>query len=123
MSNNLLDHLSRYNGSRVATVTVEHDGQEFTVHMRVLSSGVAMRVLDARGNNGKADPEKAKKMRDKFLASVLTNEEGTLKMTEAETTLIEVGLANKLEKLAIEVNGLNQKAAEDAGKSSPTTDD
>jgi hypothetical protein len=105
----VLDELNDLAGDVVVPRDVEHKGKTKTFFFRELSSETAENVFDIFDDSGKVSKAKAKGMRNRIIAEVLCNEDGSAAVTEKEIAARPASLTEKLQSIALEVNGVGVK--------------
>lgn len=94
------------------------NGKEETVHVKEISADESAKIFDVFDENQKLDKKRSKGLRNRVIATCIVNEDGSPIGDEEAAGKIPVRLANKLQKIAMEVNALGQAAVEAAAKNS-----
>jgi hypothetical protein len=106
----LITELADFVGPGVITREVEYKGKTRSFHFHELKADEAEALFLGMDT----DPKKNKGLRNRILAATLCNEDGTPAITKDEAGKLPNDLANKLQTVALEVNGLAAKASEEA---------
>jgi hypothetical protein len=107
----LFEELAEFIGPTHQKKSITHKGSSRDFYFRELSADVAEELFGAVDK----DPKKNKGLRNRILAKIVCNEDGSDALTEKEAGRLPIDLANKLQTAALEVNGLGA-AAEEAAK-------
>lgn len=102
----------------IATRSITVNGKEETFHIRELSADESASIFDVFDDAQKLDKKRAKGLRNKIISTCIVDEEGNPIGDATAAGKIPVRLANQLQKIAMEVNGLGPNAVEDAAKNS-----
>jgi hypothetical protein len=102
--------LSEFIGATSIEREVEFKGKKFTFHFRELSADEAETLFLSVD----ADPKKNKGLRNKIISKVLVTETGEPAFKPEEAGKLPNELANILNSIALEINGVGNKAAEEA---------
>lgn len=98
--------------------TLKVNGKEKKVYVQEISSHLAEELFDLLGPDGKVDKAKTKGLRSRIIAACIVNADGSPKGDEKAAAEIAVAVANRLQRLAMEVNGFTPDAMETAAKNS-----
>lgn len=109
---NLLEDLSDFIGSPIVTRDVEFKGKTRTFNFRELSAGEAEGLFLGID----ADPKKNAGLRNRILQMALCDAAGAAVITEKDAAKLPNELANKLQAIVLEVNGIGKTAEGDAKK-------
>ena len=106
-------NLVQFCTTSVIAKSVTFNGQEVPCFFRELSADQAEDLFGGID----ADPKKNKGLRNRVIASILCNQDGTPALTAAEAGTLKLDLANKIQQAALEVNGFGKsEEAEAAAK-------
>jgi len=102
--------LTDFIGETVTKREVTFKGKTREFHFRELSSDEAESLF----LNVDSDPKKNKGLRNRIISKVLVTESGEAAFTEKEAGKLPNELANQLNSVALEINGVGKKAEEEA---------
>jgi hypothetical protein len=106
----LFEQLNELMGPNHVARTVTVGGKETTVYFRQLTADAAEEFFAQVDK----DPKKNKGLRNKIIAKVVCDENGADSISEKEAGKLPNQVANELQKVALDVNGLSAKAQEEA---------
>lgn len=108
----LYDDLAEFIGNSFIARDITFKGKTKTFYFRELSADEAEEFF-AKVDK---DPKKNKGLRNRLLALTVCDDKGKQALTEEQAGKLPTLLANDLQDAALEVNGLNKKAEEEAKK-------
>lgn len=113
----LYDDLKEFIGDTVVTREVEFKGKKKEFHFLELGAGESEDFflgIEKEKKKIKDDLDKNRGLRSKVLEKILCTKDGKPAITAEEADAIPLKLANTLQEIALDVNGLTQKAQEEA---------
>lgn len=102
--------LSDFIGETIVEREVTYKGKTKTFRFRELTADEAEGIFLGVDT----DPKKNKGLRNKIVAKVVVDTDGNQALKEADVGKLPNGFANELQRIALEVNGIGEKAEGEA---------
>ena len=102
--------LTEFLGDTIVNREVSYKGKTKTFRFRELTADEAEGIFLSVD----ADPKKNKGLRNRIVSKVVVDADGNQAFKEADVGKLPNELANELQKIALEVNGIGDKAEQEA---------